>query len=306
MAIVVKPAGRVDEWAAELRAQMPSEDLRIWPDIGDPTEAEYLIAWRATIDELATMPNLQMIFCMGAGTEQWQQPGIELPVVRLADPEMANEMAGYCVAWVLRHQRRFHDLQVSQQAGEWKVPEITQPYRYRVGVLGYGEIGSRISRAFADLGYAVNAWTRSGRDEERVTHYAGVAQLADFLGASDAVINVLPSTEATTGLLTSERLAQFAAGSIFVNVGRGTVLADEADLIEALDDGPIAAAVLDVTSPEPPVPDSPLWAHPSVTLTPHISGMTQVRSAATLIASNVALLRAGEQPRPMLDRNRGY
>lgn len=306
MAILVSPSSRIEEWAAELRAQMPNEDLRVWPEVGDPAEIEYLIAWRMSRADLATLPNLQCILCQGAGTEQWQKPGIDVPVVRLADPEMANEMAGYAVAWVLRHQRRFSELESAQHRGEWKVLEHTQPYKYRVGVLGYGEIGSRISRAFGDLGYVVNAWTRSGRDEERVTHYAGHDELEDFLGNSDAVINVLPSTDATAGLLTSERLAQFVPGSIFVNVGRGTVLADEGDLIEALNNGPIAAAVLDVTEPEPPADDSPLWTHPAVTLTPHISGMTQVGSAATLIAANIARLRAGQEPFPLLDRSLGY
>ena len=306
MAIVVKSGGRVEEWTAELRAQMPHEDLRAWPDIGNPAEVEYLIAWRASSEELATLPNVQVVLCQGAGTEQWQKPGIDVPVVRLADPEMASEMAGYAVAWVVRHQRRFDDLATAQRRGEWTMLDHAQPYGYRVGVLRYGEIGSRIGRAFADLGYAVNAWTRSGRDEDDARHYAGLDQLDDFLGASDAVINVLPSTAATTGLLTAERLAHFVSGSIFVNVGRGTVLAAEADLVEMLDNGPIAAAVLDVTEPEPPMEDSPLWTHPAITLTPHISGMTQVRSAAKLIANNVARLRAGEQPFPMLDRSRGY
>ena len=120
------------------------------------------------------------------------------------------------------------------------------------------------------------------------------------------MVNVLPSTDATTGLLSAERLAQFAPGSIFVNIGRGTVLGDEADLIAALESGPPKAAVLDVTDPEPPAEGSPLYTHPQVTLTPHISGMTQVRSAARLIAANVARLRAGQEPFPLLDRTRGY
>ena len=291
----------------ELQAQMPTEDLRLWPDIGDPGEIEYLIAWRGTVEELDTLANLQAILCTGAGTEQWQQPGMEdLTVVRLADPEMANEMAGYAVAWVLRHQRRFAELKAAQAIGEWEVLEHKQPYEYRVGVLGFGEIGSTVGRAFLNLGYAVNAWTRSGRDDGTIRHYVGQDELADFLGASDAVINVLPSTEETVGLLSADRLSQFVDGSIFVNIGRGTVLADEGDLIAAIESGPLHAAVLDVTDPEPPVEGSRLYTHPQVTLTPHISGMTQVRSAARLIAANVARFRAGEAPFPLPDRTRGY
>ena len=96
------------------------------------------------------------------------------------------------------------------------------------------------------------------------------------------------------------------SGSIFVNVGRGDVLASDDQLITALDDGPLGAAVLDVTEPEPPEPDSPLWDHPAVTLTAHLSGTTQIRSGAELIAANIRRMRAGEAPFPVLDRSRGY
>lgn len=303
---MVKPGSRHDEWEAELRAVLPDEELWFWPEVGDPEEVEYVIAWIMSRKDLATFTNLKAILCLGAGTEQWQKPGIDTPVVRLADPTMANEMAAYCVAWVVRHHRGFARAESTQRDGLWEIPERTLTYNFRVGVLGYGEIGSRIARAFADLGYPINAWTRSGRDEEGVNHFAGVNQLDEFLAASDAVINVLPSTEATTGLLTRDRLRSFMSGSIFVNVGRGTVLASEADLVDVLDNGPIAAAVLDVTSPEPPESDSPLYQHHAVTLTAHISGMTQIRSAAQLIAANIARLRTGDPAFPLLDRTRGY
>ena len=303
---MVNPFSRRDEWETELRAALPDEELWFWPDIGDPADVEYLIAWVMARKDLATFPNLKAVLSLGAGTEQWQKPGIELPVVRLADPAMANEMAAYSVAWVVRHHRGFAAAETTQRDGLWEIPNRKLTYDFHVGVLGYGEIGSRIGRAFADLGYPVNAWTRSGRDEPDVNHFAGDDQLDAFLGSSDAVINVLPSTDATTGLLTAARLAQFPSGSIFVNVGRGTVLASEDELVAALDEGPLAAAVLDVTSPEPPVSSSLLYQHPAVTLTPHISGMTQVRSAAQLIADNVGRLRAGEAAFPLLDRSRGY
>lgn len=305
MAVLVKSSSRVEQWQAELLEQLPDEDLRFWPDVGDPADIDYLIAWRMTAEEMVPFVNLEAILSLGAGTEQWQVPGIDVPVVRLVDTEMSSEMAGYAIAWVLRHQRKFVEIEQSQRAAEWSVPDIKQPYRYHVGVLGYGEIGSRIGRAFLDLGYPVNGWTRSGRTDEAVRHYAGLDELEIFLGASDAVISVLPSTSATIGLLGAERLAQFREGSLLVNIGRGTVL-DETALITALDLGPLAAAVLDVTDPEPPEANSPLWSHPAVTLTPHISGMTQVRSASKLIAANIKRLRAGEEPFPLLDRARGY
>ena len=306
MTIVVNPGGRFEQWTSALVDAMPHEDLRVWPDIGDPAEAEFLVAWRMTVEDLDLLPNLRAILCTGAGTEQWQKPGIDVPVVRLADPAMANEMAAYALAWVIRHHRGFAAAEASQRDGAWKVPPHESTWNYRVGVLGYGEIGSRISRAFRDLGYSVNAWTRSGREEEGVSHFAGQDGLGDFLANSDAVINVLPSTNATTGLLTAERFAQFVEGSIFVNVGRGTVVADEAELVAALDSGPMAAAVLDVTEPEPPADGSPLYSHPAVTLTAHLSGATQIPTAARLIAANVARLRAGEPAFPLLDRTRGY
>lgn len=307
MAILLHPSTRVDQWTNELTALLPDEEIRVWPEVGDLSEIDYLVSWVMSGDDLAKLTGLQAILCLGAGTEQWQKPGIpDVPIVRLVDTEMANEMAAYALAWVIRHQRDFAQAELSQRVGEWKIPPHPQPYEYRVGVLGYGEIGSRIGRAFADLGYPVNAWTRSSRADPNVTQYCGIDQLEAFLSQSDAVINVLPSTGATRGLLNAARFEQFADGALFINVGRGSVIADEVELVDALDTGPLAAAVLDVTSPEPPAQGSPLYTHPGVTLTAHLSGTTQVRSASKLIAANINRLRAGEDPFPILDRARGY
>lgn len=306
MAVLLNPFSRVDQWRAEFEPLLADEDVRWWPEVGDPTEIEYVIAWIMPRSALQSFTNLKAVFSLGAGTEQWQKPDMpDVPVVRLADPAMASEMAAYALAWVIRHQRKFSQAEQHQDAGEWIVPPYTQSWEYRVGILGHGTIGARIGQAFQDLGFAVNAWSRSARETPGVTHYAGLDELDAFLGASDAVINVLPSTAATTGLLTAERFAQFVPGSVFVNVGRGTVL-DEQALIAALDDGPLDAAVLDVTHPEPPVEGSPLYSHPDVTLTAHLSGATQVRSAAQLVAGNLARLRAGQTVEPILDRSRGY
>lgn len=313
MAVLVNPFSRVDEWRAALSQALPNEELRWWPEIGDPGDVDYLIAWRLPRSTMAECVNLKAILSLGAGVEQWLRPGTpDVPIVRLADPAMSDEMAAYSLVWVLRHQRNFAASEAMIDAREWGRVSYVHATRFRVGILGFGTIGQRIGRAFTELGIGVNAWTRTPKDlggfdgDSDVVNFAGPETLEAFLASSDAVINVLPSTSETRGLLDAERLAQFREGSLFVNIGRGSVLADEAALLHSLDHGPLAAAVLDVTDPEPPAADSALYDHPAVTLTPHLAGSTNVATAAQLIAANVHRLQAGTPAFPLYEAQRGY
>lgn len=307
MAILLHPFNNVDEWQAHLQQQFPEDEILIWPDVGRPQDVEFVVAWVMKREALASFVNLRAILSLGAGAEQWMKPGMpDVPIVRLADPQMSNEMATYALHWVIRHQRQFGRHTEAQADTRWEAVEYTPATDYRVGILGYGNIGRRIGDAFLDLGYVVNSWSRSGGNTPGVSHYAGLGELEGFLAHSDAVINVLPSNESTTGLLTVDRLRVMPESSIFVNIGRGTVLDSEDDLMSVLDAGPLSAAVLDVTSPEPPAPESKLWTHPKVRLTPHVAGATLVSSATALLSDNIRRIRAGEEPFPVLDVGRGY
>lgn len=312
MSILVNPWSSGEKWMAELRANLPDEQFVLWSDDDDSFDrqsVEMVVAWRMKRADLQTFDNLHTILSMGAGTEQWQREGTPaVRIVRLADPAMSDEMAAYALHWVFHFQRDFDSRFGADDLGSWGSSSGTYPApsEHRVGILGYGTIGRRIGRSFAELGYPISAWSRSGTDDAGVSSFAGVDELANFLGSCDAVINVLPNTPATSGLLTAERFAQFADGSIFINIGRGTVVADEAELVAALESGPLRAAVLDVTNPEPPSASSPLVGHSQVWLTPHIAGSTQVRSAAKLITDNIARIRTGEDPFPVVDPATGY
>lgn len=307
VSIIVNPWSRGEEWLEELRAALPTEEIHLWPECPDRDAVEFVVAWRMRRAELATFTGLRAILSLGAGAEQWQKdgtPGVD--IVRLADPALSNEMAAYALYWVIRLQRHLDVIEDQQQHGLWEPVDYVPAPRFRVGILGYGTIGGRIGRAFSDLGYPVNTWSRSGTDDASVQSFQGVDELESFLGSSDAVINVLPNTEATTGLLDASRFGSFAPGAVLINIGRGTVLSSEADLIDALDNGPLRAAVLDVTEPEPPAPDSALFTHPQVYLTPHIGGKTQVRTACRLVAANIVRVQRGERPFPLVERSRGY
>ena len=305
--ILLNPWADPDEWFRAFSELLPEEDLVLWPDNPDPSAVEMLIAWRMKRNDLATFTNLHTIFSMGAGVDQWLREGSpDVRLVRLADPAMANEMAAYAVHWVAHYQRGFGERFNPAGPEPWGINTAPVASEYRVGLLGFGEIGRRIGRTFHDLGYRVRAWTRSGVDDDWVASYRGADGLEKFLGDCDAVINMLPNTEATSGLLTADRFSQFVPGATFVNIGRGTVVADERELVEAVDSGQLGAVVLDVTNPEPPAPDSPIFTHPRIRVTPHISGMTQRESAAFLIAANVSRIRAGDEPFPLVDRQAGY
>ncbi len=307
VSIIVNPWSRGEEWLEELRAALPTEEIHLWPECPDRSAVEFVVAWRMKRTDLATFAGLRAILSLGAGAEQWQKDGTpDVDIVRLADPALSNEMAAYALYWVIRLQRHLDVIEDQQHHGLWEHVDYVQAPSFRVGILGFGTIGGRIGRAFSELGYPVNAWSRSGTDDVSVQSFQGTDELESFLGSSDAVINVLPNTEATTGLLNETTLNQFADGAVLINIGRGTVLSSEADLIEALDNGPLRAAVLDVTKPEPPAPNSPIYTHPQVHLTPHIAGSTQVRSAARLVADNIVRVQRGERPFPLLDRSLGY
>ena len=208
-------------------------------------------------DDLATLPKITHVFSLGAGVDQWLPLAdddrlTDVKIVRLVDPAMSDEMAAYALHWVLHFQRSFDQLATLQQQRLFKQPTYTEAAEFAVGILGYGNIGRRVGDAFTSLGYPINGWSRTLRHElpePGISHFAGLGELDDFLGSSQAVINVLPNTAETAGLLNPERLAAFADGAIFVNMGRGTVVREK-DLLAALDSGPLRVAVLDVTDPE--------------------------------------------------------
>jgi len=310
MAILLSPWKAGGAWAQALRASATKLGielaLHVHPDPVDPVDVRYLIAWKHDAADVRRYPNLRAILSAGAGIEQFMtQDYPAVPVVRLADPAMSDEMAQYAVHWVTHFQRRFDVIAEQQADALWAQPQYVPAGEHPVGVLGYGTIGRRIGDALRGLGYPVHAWSRSGTDDANVTSHAGLDNLSSFLGACLSVVNVLPSSDSTRGVLNAQRFAQFRPGSVLINVGRGATV-DEVALIDALDNGPVSQAVLDVTATEPLPAESPLWNHPAVHITPHMAGNTQMLSSALLMMENIARMERGEDPFPMLNRSRGY
>lgn len=306
MSVMLNPTTERQEWLQILRRELPAERIQLWPDIEDPDSIEFAVFWIHDPGDLRRYPSLRAILSVSAGVEQFVGGDYpDVPIVRMSDAAMADEMAAYAIHWVVHFHRRMDTYLELQEVPEWHPIRTVDAHNFPVGILGFGIMGRRVGEALAWLGYPVRAWTRSGGSDPGVTHFQGPDGLDGMLGRSEAVINVLPLTPDTAGLMNRKRFARFRPGALYISVGRGTTTV-EADLIDALDDGDVGAAVLDVTVEEPLPAGSPLWDHPRVRITPHASGFTRARTAAPLVAANIRRMRRGERPFPLYDRQRHY
>jgi phosphoglycerate dehydrogenase-like enzyme len=165
-----------------------------------------------------------------------------------------------------------------------------------VAVLGYGGIGRETARRAKAFGARVVAIARSARDDEFADAIVPSSRLHTVLAEADSLIVTAALTEETKGIIDARALQAMRPGGVLVNIARGSIV-DTAALIEALNSGHLSGAGLDVSDPEPPPPDHPLWSCPNLIVTPHVSGMGSPavrRRIGALVMDNVGCFIAGE------------
>lgn len=297
--------GRV--WAEIFARQAPHLDFRIWPDIGDPAAVRFLAAWEPPPDIRGLFQNLEVLFSTGAGVDQFKFDELpaDLPVVRMVEPGIIGGMVEY-VSWaVLSLHRDMPQYQSQQREGLWKTIQVQPAAKRRIGVLGLGSLGQAVLNQLRGFGFDCAGWSRSRHQVEGVQCFAGADELPAFLARTQILVCLLPLTDATRGFLNAELFAALPPGASLVHVGRGPHLV-EADLLAALETGPLTQAILDVTDPEPLPTDHLFWRHPKIWLTPHIASMTQPETAAEVVLENIRRFEAGEAMTGVVDRGLGY
>lgn len=297
--------------AGEIRAEIlrydPGLDVRTRDTPGDPGEVTMMAVSTLKPDLPGMFANLALVQKLGAGVETIvNHPALppQVRVARLKPDAPADEIAEFCLAYVLRLQRNMDAHDAAQENCSWEPIEPREAAKTVIGVLGLGHIGGRVARLFHDLKFQVRGWSRSEKFIDGVECVHGADALAPMLGQCDHVCAILPSTAATTGLFDADLLSAMKPGSTLINVGRGNLI-DEAALLAALDAGRPGRAVLDVVSTEPLPPGNPLWTHPDVIVTPHVSGW-HLGDAFRDVAENYRRLAAGRPLLHEVDRARGY
>lgn len=306
--LLASTVGPAERWTDALRAALSDEELRVYPDIGDPDDIDVALFARRQPGLFPRLPNLRLIIGLQAGVESLlDDPELpsDIPIVRSTQPGGDRMIAEYVLLHVLRHHRDMPHFLANQRNKVWEKPPVLLARERRVGFMGLGVIAHPCVVLVRDLGFQTASWTRTPNNMDGVENFHGAGGLEAFLNRSDIIVNVLPLTEETEDILDARTLAMPPPGANIINIGRGQHIVD-GDLIAALDSGHLGHATLDVFRTEPLPEDHPFWVHPKIAVMPHTARLSNPSRVAPQVAENIRRLRAGEPFIQPVNRKAGY
>jgi glyoxylate/hydroxypyruvate reductase len=308
------PTWSTDAWKAAMKKVAPGLDIRTWPDsLGDLESITYAAAWLPPPDVLRNLPNLKVIFSLGAGVDAiLKDPTlpVSIPLVRVNVDDLTSRMTEYIVLHVLLHHRQQRRVDANQKLKVWDSFPTHSASALSVGIMGLGVMGQDSAQKLRSLGFRVAGWSRSKKEIPGVDCYAGVSEFDAFLGCTDVLVSLLPATAETDGIINRANIRKLSRNGpfgapIIINAGRGRQQV-AADILTCLDAGELYAATLDVFAVEPLPPDDPLWGHPRVTVTPHMAADSDPEVICAYIYKQIKDHEKGLPLANLVDRARGY
>lgn len=252
--------------------------------------------------------NLKWIMVMSAGLEMMPLDKLDGVLITNATGIHKIQMTEYTIGLILSYYKDFNQLYEDQKAGYWRENAFTtELYDKQVHILGTGSIGSHLAQVLSAFGVNTVGYNTNGRAVEGFDRSHPLDDLMNHIGEADILINILPSTEATTGLLTKDHFHKMKDDSVFVNIGRGDIVPDEV-LIEVLEEKIIGHLILDVFNKEPLESESPFYKYNNITITPHASSKTSgyIERAFDIFEHNLKHMEDTGKMENVIDINKGY
>jgi len=306
--LFIPPQWDSAQWLVPLRAALPNDDIRIFPEVGDPVTIDCALVANPPHGLLAKLPRLRFIQTLSVGVDSLlTDPTLpnHIPLARLVDPSLTSAMSESVVAHVLSAHRQLHIYRLQQGVRKWQPISQLHAHERKVGILGLGTLGSAAANKLIALGFDVAGWSRKLKHIDGTVRFTGRDGLEMLLKRTDILVCLLPLTPATCGILNARTLALLPQGATVINLARGEHVIDE-DLLNALDSGHIEHAILDAFRIEPLPTEHAYWSHPRVSITPHVAATTDLRTAIPQVVQNIERFRAGLPLAHVVDRERGY
>jgi glyoxylate/hydroxypyruvate reductase A len=308
VAVYLPSKEKTQWWVEMLQGLLPGWDIAPIDEIDDPSAVKHAVVWRPRTGDLARFPSLEVIVSIGAGIDHvLVDPELPagVPIIRTVGDDLTQRMREYVALQVLRHHRDMPRQLQAQAENDWHAIVVPVAPNRTVGVMGLGNLGAAAAKTLAGLGFTTRGWSKSEKSIEGVETFAGVDGMNTFLSGCEILVNLLPLTDATTGILNADLFAKLAPGASVINCARGGHLVDD-DLLAALGSGQIKQATIDVFHIEPLPTEHPFWDHPAITVTPHVASQIDAATGGRLIAANLkAFAKTGTCP-DMADASRGY
>ncbi len=297
------------ELAAAIRAQRPQLEIR-GAKYTDVTTDD--LAWGDAYvgfkrPPLGSMGNVRWVHCTGAGVDSWLEPReLSRDILLTRTSESFGPMiAEWALARALAFSQQLIDLAQAQRMHRWAPRDLTLLRGSKTVVVGTGDVGTSVARLFNALGSRVYGVSRSGDGDDTLFYaMAQTSALRDMVAIADYLVVTLPLTHDTRTLI-NRNILSACRGAVLINAGRGAVIEERA-IPEALEQGWLKGAALDVFEVEPLPIDSPLWTDTRVMVSPHISGLTTIDGAVQGFLDCLTDIEAGRLPKWVVDRDRGY
>jgi phosphoglycerate dehydrogenase-like enzyme len=285
------------------------ESVRL-PDLEfsvDPKDCDIVLGEPKLIrDALPRLSSVKWVQAIYAGVEPLVDPAARRDYILTNARGVFGElMSEYVVGYLLFLEKKMLQRMKSQGAKQWQRPESGTLRGKTIGLLGVGSIGAHLARTAKHFGMTVRGFTRKSEESTQVDRYFHGNELLKFADGLDYLVSVLPRTNDTNQIVNSALLDAMPAHAIFVNVGRGNAV-DEAALVNALNEGKLAAAVLDVFEIEPLPEDHPFWMTPNLYMTFHTSAISYPEDLTKLFVENYQLYIQGKPLKHQVDFERGY
>ncbi len=295
------------KWKREIKKKFKNKKIISIHDKNKFKDVDVAIIWNLPKGILKKLPNLKIIFSLGAGVDHILKLNDYegTPIVRIKDSLMGEQMYYYVLSQILNFQVGINEYKIAQSDRIWR-KEILPRFNkdLTIGILGLGYLGSIVGKFLAKNNYKIIGYKKNRKKKENFKMYYN-KKLSSFIKSSDILVNILPNTKETKDFINSNFLSLMKKKSLLVSVGRGSTV-NEDDLVNHLKKNKYFYASLDVFQNEPLDKKSLLWSLSNVNITPHVASITLIDSAIDIIFKRYLKYKKTKKIISDVDLKHGY